>query len=109
VGEQARSLYADAQAILATVVEEKWLTARAVFGLWPARADGDDVQVDTGNGITTLHFLRQQVDKPVERPDFCLADFIAPASSGKADWIGAFAVTAGIGIDAHVARFEADH
>ncbi|MGN0859422.1 MAG: methionine synthase [Stenotrophomonas sp.] len=109
VGEQARSLYADAQAMLATVVEEKWLTARAVFGLWPARADGDDVQVDTGNGITTLHFLRQQVDKPVERPDFCLADFIAPASSGKADWIGAFAVTAGIGIDAHVARFEADH
>jgi len=57
----------------------------------------------------TLHFLRQQVDKPVERPDFCLADFIAPKDSGKQDWIGAFAVTAGIGIDAHVARFEADH
>jgi 5-methyltetrahydrofolate--homocysteine methyltransferase len=60
-------------------------------------------------GPTTLHFLRQQVDKPVERPDFCLADFIAPKDSGKRDWIGAFAVTAGIGIDAHVARFEADH
>ena len=58
---------------------------------------------------TTLHFLRQQVDKPVERPNFCLADFVAPQDSGKRDWIGAFAVTAGIGIDAHVARFEADH
>jgi 5-methyltetrahydrofolate--homocysteine methyltransferase len=55
----------------------------------------------------TLHFLRQQVDKPAERPDFCLADFIAPETSGKQDWIGAFAVTAGIGIEPHVARFEA--
>jgi len=64
-----------------------------------------------GEGLkqATLHFLRQQVDKPVDRPDFCLADFIAPQDSGKQDWIGAFAVTAGIGIDAHVARFEADH
>ena len=64
-----------------------------------------------GEGLkqATLHFLRQQVDKPVDRPDFCLADFIAPQESGKQDWIGAFAVTAGIGIDAHVARFEADH
>ena len=64
----------------------------------------------SGEGsTTTLHFLRQQVDKPVERPDFCLADFIAPKDSGKQDWIGAFAVTAGIGIEPHVARFEADH
>ena len=60
-------------------------------------------------GETTLHFLRQQVDKPVERPDFCLADFIAPKEFDKPDWIGGFAVTAGIGIDAHVARFEAEH
>ncbi|MBD4030353.1 hypothetical protein GUH82_06320, partial [Xanthomonas citri pv. citri] len=57
----------------------------------------------------SLHFLRQQVDKPIDRPDFCLADFIAPKSSGKQDWIGAFAVTAGIGIEPHVARFEAAH
>jgi 5-methyltetrahydrofolate--homocysteine methyltransferase len=56
-----------------------------------------------------LHFLRQQVDKPVERPDFCLADFVAPKDSGIADWIGAFAVTAGIGIDERVAHFERDH
>lgn len=66
--------------------------------------------LDPGEGDpVTLHFLRQQVDKPPERPNFCLADFIAPEASGRQDWIGAFAVTTGIGIDAHVARFEADH
>jgi 5-methyltetrahydrofolate--homocysteine methyltransferase len=59
--------------------------------------------------ITRLHFLRQQADKPVERPDFCLADFIAPKDSGVTDWVGGFAVTAGIGIDEHVARFERGH
>ncbi|WP_374606516.1 methionine synthase [Thermomonas sp.] len=109
VGTQASELYRDARAMLDTIIREQWLTAKAVFGLWPANSIGDDVVVDTGDGATTLHFLRQQVDKPVERPDFCLADFIAPKDSGKRDWIGAFAVTAGIGIDAHVARFEADH
>ena len=109
VGAQARDLYRDAQAMLRRIVEEKWLTARAVFGLWPAQASGDDVRVQTGAGPATLHFLRQQVDKPADRPDFCLADFIAPEGSGVQDWIGAFAVTAGIGIDEHVARFEAAH
>lgn len=105
VGTQARELFADAQAMLTKIVGEKWLQAKAVVGLWPAHSVGDDVRV--GNG-TTLHFLRQQADKPVDRPDFCLADFIAPVSSGKHDWIGGFAVTAGLGIEAHVARFEAD-
>lgn len=109
VGAQATELYRDARAMLKKIVDEKWLTAKAVFGLWPANAAGDDVVVDAGGAATTLHFLRQQVDKPVERPDFCLADFIAPKDSGRQDWIGAFAVTAGIGIEAHVARFEADH
>ena len=144
VGPQASDLFADAQAMLKRIVDEKWLTARAVFGIWPANSDGDDVRISLlplagegaqradGGGLSapslvpltltpaplpegegleqrTLHFLRQQVDKPAERPDFCLADFIAPADSGKQDWIGAFAVTAGIGIDEHVARFEADH
>ncbi|MEG2806157.1 methionine synthase [Stenotrophomonas sp.] len=109
VGPQASELYRDARAMLERIVSEKWLTAKAVFGLWPANAVGDDVRVQHPDGEATLHFLRQQVDKPVERPDFCLADFIAPADSGRQDWIGAFAVTAGIGIDAHVARFEADH
>ncbi|WDJ91298.1 methionine synthase [Xanthomonas campestris] len=132
VGPQASELYRDARRMLKRIVEEKWLTAKAVFGLWPANSVGDDVEVvltdhkDSAVGIGEsqqpsqsritnpesrhlLHFLRQQVDKPVDRPDFCLADFIAPRSSGKQDWIGAFAVTAGIGIDPHVARFEAAH
>ncbi|MEG2941012.1 MAG: methionine synthase [Thermomonas sp.] len=109
VGTQASELYRDARTMLDTIIREKWLTAKAVFGLWPANSVGDDVVIDAGGAPVTLHFLRQQVDKPVERPDFCLADFIAPKDSGKRDWIGAFAVTAGIGIDEHVARFEADH
>ncbi|KLD79873.1 methionine synthase [Xanthomonas hyacinthi] len=131
VGSQASELYRDARAMLKRIVAEKWLIAKAVFGLWPANSVGDDVEVltdresGTGNGESeshasapdhsrfsiphSLHFLRQQVDKPVERPDFCLADFIAPKDSGKQDWIGAFAVTAGIGIEPHVARFEAAH
>ena len=109
VGTQARELYRDARAMLATIVEEKWLTAKAVFGLWPACSIGDDVVVRADSGGTTLHFLRQQVDKPADRPDFCLADFIAPRETGIPDWIGGFAVTAGIGLDPHVARFEADH
>ncbi|MBP3985208.1 methionine synthase [Pseudoxanthomonas helianthi] len=109
VGKQATELYRDARAMLEQIVAEKWLTAKAVFGLWPANSVGDDVVLRTDAGDETLHFLRQQVDKPVERPDFCLADFIAPQASGKQDWIGMFAVTAGIGIDQHVARFEADH
>ncbi len=109
VGTQASELYRDARAMLKQIVAEKWLTAKAVFGLWPANSIGDDVEVRAGAKPTTLHFLRQQVDKPVERPDFCLADFIAPRDSGREDWIGAFAVTAGIGIEPHVARFEAAH
>ncbi len=113
VGKQASELFRDANAMLDRIIAEKWLTAKAVFGLWPANSIGDDVEVSLpeGSGVekAVLHFLRQQADKPADRPDFCLADFIAPKDSGKQDWIGAFAVTAGIGIDAHVARFEADH
>ena len=120
VGTQATELYRDGRAMLKRIVKEKWLTAKGVFALWPANSVGDDVVVSlllhAGEDVrradeelkTTLHFLRQQVDKPVERPDFCLADFIAPFDSGKQDWIGGFAVTAGIGIEPHVARFEAD-
>ena len=115
VGAQARELHRDAQAMLARIVAERWLTAKAVVGLWPAASVGDDVEVyaadgdDRGNPVAVLNFLRQQADKPPGRPDFCLADFVAPKGSGVRDWIGAFAVTAGIGIDAHVARFEAAH
>lgn len=109
VGTQASELYRDARAMLDRIVSDKWLTAKAVFGLWPANSVGDDVELTVDGRAERLHFLRQQVDKPADRPDFCLADFIAPRDSGREDWIGAFAVTAGIGIDAHVARFEADH
>ena len=114
VGVQARELYRDARVMLDRIVAEKWLGARAVFGLWPAQSVGDDVEltVPAGDGATRklrVHFLRQQVDKPVERPDFCLADFIAPRESGRQDWMGMFAVTAGLGIDEHIARFHADH
>ncbi len=114
VGTQASELYRDAREMLQRIVDERWLTAKAVFGLWPANSVGDDVLVHpfpstSPEQTTALHFLRQQVDKPIDRPDFCLADFIAPSDSGVQDWIGAFAVTAGIGIDPHVARFEAAH
>ncbi|MDE2245597.1 MAG: methionine synthase, partial [Xanthomonadaceae bacterium] len=181
VGAQARSLFADAQAMLERIIREKWLTARGVIGLWPAASVGDDVEVEVemplsppgsqvGDGVemppsppghpvtgdleasppppgrgargkgsansqravppepspapsgpplpggegriasrTVLHFLRQQADKPAERGNLCLADFIAPGDSGVRDWIGGFAVTAGLGIEPHVARFEADN
>ncbi len=109
VGKQATELFNDARAMLKRIVDEKWLAAKAVIGLFHAQSIGDDVAVQVDGNETMLHFLRQQADKPVERPDFCLADFIAPAGNGKEDWIGAFACTAGIGIEEHVARFEADH
>jgi 5-methyltetrahydrofolate--homocysteine methyltransferase len=115
VGKQARELHRDARAMLDRIVAERWLTAKAVVGLWPAASVGDDVEVyaadgdDRGNPVAVLNFLRQQADKPPGRPDLCLADFVAPKGSGVRDHIGAFAVTAGIGIDAHVARFEAAH
>ena len=104
VGESARGLYADAQAMLDTIIAEKWLTARGVAALWPARREGDDVLVSAGDGEIRLPFLRQQVKKREGRPNMCLADFVAPAD----DWLGGFAV--GIhGIDPHVARFKAAH
>jgi len=108
VGKQATELYRDARAMLDKIVAEKWLTARGVIGFWQAHSDGDDVVLADAHA-TKLHFLRQQADKPADRPDFCLADFVAPKSAGLEDWAGAFAVTAGIGIEAHLERFERDH
>ena len=107
VGSQARELFTDAKAMLDAIISERWLRASAVAGLWPARSVGDDVELSTGSGSAVLHCLRQQAEKPDDRANFCLADFIAPRESGREDWIGAFAVNAGIGIDPHVARFEA--
>jgi len=108
VGTQATELYRDARAMLDKIVAEKWLTARGVIGFWPAHSSGDDV-VLSADGTKTLHFLRQQADKPVDRPDFCLADFVAPKGAGVEDWVGGFAVTSGIGIEAHIERFEREH
>jgi 5-methyltetrahydrofolate--homocysteine methyltransferase len=122
VGESARSLWADAQAMLDKVIAEKWLTAKGVAGLWPCRREGDDIVVWTGNprtpfsanggerangqaGEVRLAMLRQQIKKREGRPNMCLADFVAPED----DWIGGFAVTAGHGIDEHSARFRAAH
>ncbi len=114
VGEEARKLYADAQAMLTTIISEKWLTANAVFGLFPANSvNSDDIEIYTDESRSkvamTWHNLRQQTKKPNDIPNFCLADYIAPRETGVSDYIGAFAVTAGIGIDAHIARFERNH
>lgn len=104
VGESARSLFADAQAMLDRIIAEKWLTARGVVGLWPCRRDGDDVIVEENGRERRICFLRQQVAKREGRANYCLADFISP----DGDWIGGFAVTAGHGIEPHLARFKAD-
>ena len=144
VGESARHLYHDARQMLARIVDEKWLRARAVVGLFPAVAVGDDIlvyPVDNGRQTTdhgqnedrpatrhlpldpdplgtdllntvplaTVHTLRQQMERPPGRPNLALADYIAPADSGLTDYLGFFAVTAGLGLDEVVARYEADH
>ena len=114
VGVEATKLYNDAREMLDKIVNEKWLTARGVIGFWPAHSDMDDIhlyrQPGAAQPFMTLHHLRQQLDRSKnQKPDYCLSDFIAPKESGKTDWLGGFAVTAGIGIDEHVQRFEADH
>jgi 5-methyltetrahydrofolate--homocysteine methyltransferase len=113
VGETARALFDDARAMLQRIVDEGWVTARAVFGFWPAQREGrDDVRLFTGpdrrKEAATLHFLRQQTVKS-GRPNASLADFVAPPEAGVEDWMGAFAVTAGIGAETKLAEFEADH
>jgi len=111
VGEAARSVFKDGKKMLAQIIEEKWLSARAVFGLFPANSVGDDVRLyadESRSGTaTTLHFLRQQHQRPSGKPNECLADFVAPV--GTPDWIGAFAVTAGLGMEQKLAEFEAGH
>ena len=114
VGEAARTLYADARALLDRIVREDCVEARASFGFWPANSVGDDIEVYADDSrdtvIATLHMLRQQLDKKGDgRPNHCLADFVAAKSSGVADYIGAFAVTTGHGIETLLAEFEADH
>ncbi|MBQ0789448.1 MAG: methionine synthase [Cycloclasticus sp.] len=113
IGQHARDLLKDAQAMLKKIIDEKWLTARAAFGFFSANSRVDDLllyQDDTRDEqIAVLHHLRQQNIKPPGRKNYCLADYVAPQNSGLSDYVGAFAVTAGIGIEAHIKRFEADH
>src|SRR5882672_10498897 len=110
VGEVARSLYDDARKMLDLIIKEKWFTARATIGFWPANADGDDIAVyadeTRSEQIATFHTLRQQLEKREGRFNAALSDFIAPASSGVPDYVGAFVVTAGIGEDAVADRFK---
>ena len=111
VGEIATNLFEDAQAMLKKIINGKWLTANAVFGLFPANTiNSDDIEIYTDESrskvLMTWHNLRQQMVKPEDKPNLCLADFIAPKASGVTDYIGAFAVTSGIGIDSRVAEFE---
>ena len=112
VGEEARKLYEDAKQMLQQIVDEKWLTAKAVVATWPVSRDGDDIIVYTDESRTevkaTFHTLRQQLKKAEGAQNLALADFIAPANAA-ADYLGGFVVTTGHGIEDKVAAFEADH
>jgi 5-methyltetrahydrofolate--homocysteine methyltransferase len=114
VGAQASELFRDAQAMLKRIIDEKLLTARGCIGFWPAaRVGADDIAVYADESrsevIATLHHLRQQTEKPNGKPNASLADFIAPADSGKEDYIGGFCVTTGHGVAELASRFEAEH
>jgi len=112
-GEEARKLYKDAQEMLEKIVNEKWLTANAVYGIFPAQSLGDDIVVldDNSRGTVRTRFtnLRNQTAKEEVLPNLCLSDFIAPADSGLSDYLGAFAVTAGMGIENKLKEFEQAH
>ncbi len=114
VGEEATRLFNDANEMLKRIVNEKWLQARAVVGIFPANTiNDDDIELYSSDARdevqTVLHTLRQQLARRNNAPNLALADYIAPKDSGVEDYIGAFAVTAGIGIEDKVAAFEADH
>jgi 5-methyltetrahydrofolate--homocysteine methyltransferase len=109
VGEAARGVYADAQEMLARIVEGRWLTASGVLALMPARSVGDDIELYADQSrekvALTWYNLRQQNERPAGKPNYCLADFVAPKASGLDDHVGAFAVTAGLGIEKKLAQF----
>jgi len=112
-GGKARELFADAKALLDRIVKNGLLTARGVYGFFPAQADGDDIRLFSDAAATralaTLHTLRQQMEKPEGQPLEALADFVAPVESGRVDFVGAFAVTAGIGVDTLCRAFGKEH
>jgi 5-methyltetrahydrofolate--homocysteine methyltransferase len=113
VGAAATGLFRDAHALLDRIVRERLVRARGVFGVFHANAVGDDIELyadeDRAEQLAVIHTLRQQMVKPPGRPNLALADFVAPRDSGVADYVGAFAVTAGVGLDSLVAGFEAAH
>ena len=107
VGKEATKLYNDANALIDKIIAEKWLTAKGTIGFWEATSEDDDVEVKTDKEYVKLSFLRQQIKKAADQPNLSLADFIAPKTSGKKDFIGAFAVTLH-GIEDHLKKFEAN-
>ncbi|MBI2814271.1 MAG: methionine synthase [Opitutae bacterium] len=111
VGAEATKLYAEALAMLKRIIDEKRYTAKAVIGFWPANSVGDSVEIYTDEScsklLKTFHFLRQQNEKPAGQFNHCLADFIAPKGSGRIDYLGGFAVTAGHGVEEFAAEFRA--
>ena len=113
VGVEATKLYDDAVKMLDQIINEKWLTANARIGIWPANAIGDDIELYTNDKRTEVldvfHNLRQQTKKSEKANNMCLTDFIAPKESSREDYIGGFVVCAGEGIEEHVKRFEEDH
>ncbi|HBP87928.1 MAG TPA: methionine synthase, partial [Nitrospiraceae bacterium] len=113
VGPKAKELFDDAQKLLQEIIDRKLLAAKAVYGLFPANSQGDDIIIykdeTRSEGVSVFHTLRQQIEKPQGDFYYALADFVAPQSSGKLDYIGGFAVTAGLGIEAICQRFEQDH
>jgi len=113
VGEQATDLYRDACEMMDKIIEEKWLTAKAVIGLFPANNIGDDIEIYSDENRSKIlavnRSLRQQNVKAAGQPNFALSDFVAPKESGRIDYMGGFAVTAGIGIEPHLERFEKEH
>jgi 5-methyltetrahydrofolate--homocysteine methyltransferase len=113
VGKEATKLFADAKAMLKLIIDEKRLTAKAVIGLWPANAVEDDIELYTDESRTTIlntvHSLRQQNKKAPGQPNYALSDLVAPKERGIGDYMGGFAVTAGIGIEKWIAKYEAEH
>ncbi len=113
VGKEATQLYQDARQMLQRIVDGKLLQAKAVYAMFPAHGRDEDIVLYTSEQrdkeLMVLHHLRQQNEKPPGKPNQCLADFIAPESSGLGDYLGAFAVTAGIGLDEMVETYEAEH
>ena len=111
VGEAARSVHTEGQAMLKQIVQGRWLTAHGTIALMPANSVGDDIELYADESRTTIALtwrnLRQQNERPTGKPNYCLADFVAPKESGVKDYVGAFAVTAGIGIEKKLAEFEA--